>query len=44
MYFEDCYSKAIEEFGKIDIVVNAAGVFDGLNWEKEVTTNLVNSI
>ncbi|XP_063920463.1 15-hydroxyprostaglandin dehydrogenase [NAD(+)]-like [Zophobas morio] len=40
----DSYCKVVAEFGKIDIVINAAGVFDGCNWEKELMTNLVGTI
>ncbi|KYB28353.1 Fat body protein 2-like Protein [Tribolium castaneum] len=40
----DCFNKVIKEFGSIDIVINAAGVFDGRCWEKEIMTNLVGTI
>ncbi|KAJ3624961.1 hypothetical protein MTP99_018549 [Tenebrio molitor] len=40
----DCYTKVMKEFGQLDIVINAAGIFDGCNWEKEIMTNLVGTI
>jgi short-subunit dehydrogenase involved in D-alanine esterification of teichoic acids len=33
----------MKEFGQLDIVINAAGIFDGCNWEKEIMTNLVST-
>ncbi|XP_044271943.1 15-hydroxyprostaglandin dehydrogenase [NAD(+)]-like [Tribolium madens] len=40
----DCFTKVLKEFGSIDVVINAAGVFDGRCWEKEIMTNLVGTI
>ncbi|RZC39429.1 hypothetical protein BDFB_009763, partial [Asbolus verrucosus] len=34
----------MKEFRKLDIIVNAADVFDGCNWEKEIRSNLVRTI
>ncbi|XP_015905963.3 15-hydroxyprostaglandin dehydrogenase [NAD(+)] [Parasteatoda tepidariorum] len=39
--FKDAFDKTIEVFGKIDIVVNNAGVQDEHNWKKTIEVNLM---
>ena len=33
--------RAIEKFGKLDVVVNNAGVADEIGWQRTVNINLV---
>ncbi|XP_021000823.3 uncharacterized protein [Parasteatoda tepidariorum] len=39
--FKDAFDKTIEVFGKIDIVVNNAGIQDEHNWKKTIEVNLM---
>ncbi|GLV39092.1 Photoreceptor dehydrogenase [Carabus blaptoides fortunei] len=38
--YEDAFKKAIEVYGRIDIVVNNAGIMNDINYEKCIETNL----
>ena len=33
--------RAVEKYGKLDIVVNNAGVVDEIDWQRAVNINLV---
>lgn len=35
------FVRAVEKYGKLDIVVNNAGVVDEINWQRTVNVNLV---
>lgn len=39
--FLDAFKNAHDFLKGIDIVINAAGILDGANWEKEIATNVV---
>ncbi|XP_018321496.1 15-hydroxyprostaglandin dehydrogenase [NAD(+)]-like [Agrilus planipennis] len=42
--FEEAFREAKREYGGLDIVINAAGIIDGHQWEREVVTNLIGTI
>jgi NAD(P)-dependent dehydrogenase (short-subunit alcohol dehydrogenase family) len=39
--FSEAFERTIEKFGTLYIVVNNAGIFDDVQWEKKVDINLV---
>jgi NAD(P)-dependent dehydrogenase (short-subunit alcohol dehydrogenase family) len=41
LFVSEAFQRTTEAFGTLDIVVNNAGIFDDINWEKEVDINLV---
>ena len=41
LFVSEALQRTIETFGTLDIVVNNAGIFDDVQWEKEVDVNLV---
>lgn len=40
-FFADAFRETVNSFKSIDIVVNAVGVCDGTQWEREIVTNIV---
>lgn len=38
---KSAFKQTKEHFGSLDIVVNNAGIFDEINWEKLLKVNLV---
>ena len=41
LFVSEAFQRTIETFGTLDIVVNNAGIFDDVQWEKQVDINLV---
>jgi NAD(P)-dependent dehydrogenase (short-subunit alcohol dehydrogenase family) len=41
LFVSEAFERTIETFGALDIVVNNAGIFDDVQWVKEVDINLV---
>jgi NAD(P)-dependent dehydrogenase (short-subunit alcohol dehydrogenase family) len=44
VFVSEAFQRTIETFGTLDIVVNNAGIFNDVQWEKEVDINLVGHI
>jgi NAD(P)-dependent dehydrogenase (short-subunit alcohol dehydrogenase family) len=43
-FVSEAFQRTIETFGTLDIVINNAGIFNDVEWEKEVDINLVGRI
>lgn len=44
LFTAETFKNAYDFMKGIDIVVNAAGILDGANWEKEIVTNVVSTL
>jgi NAD(P)-dependent dehydrogenase (short-subunit alcohol dehydrogenase family) len=43
-FVSEAFQRTIETYGALDIVINNAGIFNDVEWEKEVDINLVSRI
>lgn len=41
LYFPGAFESTVEHFGRLDIVINNAGINNEKNWEKTIEVNLV---
>ena len=41
LFVSEAFQRTVETFGRLDIVVNNAGILNDVQWEKEVDINLV---
>ncbi|KPP63252.1 hypothetical protein Z043_118509 [Scleropages formosus] len=39
--FADAFKRTVERFGRLDVVINNAGINNEKNWEKTIQVNLV---
>ena len=42
--FQDAFEKCLELYGKVDILVNSAGIIGENNWETQLQINLFGAI
>ena len=38
--FEEAFKETVKIFGNLDVVINAAGILDDSQWEKEISINI----